>query len=153
MRPIRILVDSFADEDAFNAQMANARDIMARLDPDRFHVTTFVLGKPDPRLMARPATRLIQLPERRQTFKILKEFLWGSHDILFYIKPSPAAKAYLALRQKWLDKRIVVGMIESQSDLRNEPTVTTEQVRIWEQTVLRGDVLFSNSSAVKRSLE
>ena len=50
MKPIRILVDSFADEDSLNAQMTNAREIMSRLDADRFHVSTFVVGKPDARL-------------------------------------------------------------------------------------------------------
>lgn len=48
MRRIRILVDSFADEDGFNAQMTSARDIMSRLDPARFQVSTFTIGKPDP---------------------------------------------------------------------------------------------------------
>ena len=153
MRPIRILVDSFADEDTLNAQMTNGRDIMSRLDAARFQVSTFFVAKPDARLVERPATRLIQLPQRRQTLRILNEFIWGKHDILFYLKPSPAAKFYLALRSKRFDKRIVIGMVESQSDLRNEPTIKPEQVRIWERTVLRGDWLFSNSSSVKVSLE
>jgi glycosyltransferase involved in cell wall biosynthesis len=60
---------------------------------------------------------------------------------------------YLKIRRKCFDKRIVIGMVESQSDLRNEPTVKPEQVRIWEQTVLRCDRLFSNSASVKASLE
>jgi glycosyltransferase involved in cell wall biosynthesis len=153
MKPIRILVDSLADEDTLNAQMTNARDIMSRLDATRFHVSTFVVGKPDPKLVERPATRLIQLPQRRQTVRILKEFAWGRHDIVFYIKPSPAAKLYLGLRPRWLDRRVVIGLVESQSDLRNEPTVKSEQLHIWERTILRSDVLFSNSSSVKRSLE
>jgi glycosyltransferase involved in cell wall biosynthesis len=153
MKPIRILVDSLADEDALNAQMINARDIMCRLDPARFPLSTFVVGKPDPRLVERPATRLIQLPRRRQTVSIINEFLWGRHDIVFYIKPSPAAKLYLALRPRFVDKRIVIGLVESQSDLRNEPTVKPEQVYIWERTILRSDVLFSNSSSVKNSMK
>src|SRR5947209_7728768 len=109
MKPIRILVDSVADENEFNAQMANARDIISRLDPNRFHVSTFCLDKPDPRLVQRPNTRLIQLPQRRQTLKILNEFVWGKHDILFYIKASPAAKLYMSLRRMWFDRRIVIG--------------------------------------------
>jgi glycosyltransferase involved in cell wall biosynthesis len=153
MMPIRILVDSFADGDALNAQMTNARDIVSRLDPDRFHVSTFVVGTPDVRLVQRPQTRLIRLPHRRQTPRILKEFIWGSHDILFYVKASPAAKMYLKLRPKWLDKRVAIGTVESQSDLRNESTIKPEQVRLWEQTVLRCDFLFSNSSSVRASLE
>ena len=146
-------MDSFADESAFNAQMTSARDIVARLDPTRFHVTTFRRGRPDRRLVERPATRLIQLPEHRQTPFILKEFIFGKHDILFYIKPSPAARLYLSLRATWGDRRIVIGTIESQSDLRNEPTIGTAHIRRWEKTVLRSDYLFSNSHSAKKSLE
>jgi glycosyltransferase involved in cell wall biosynthesis len=152
MNPVRILVDSFADEDSLNAQMTNARDLMSRFDPERFQVTTFVVGTPDERLIRRPSTRLIQLPRRRQTVGIVKEFVWGRHDILFYVKPSPAAQFYMAWRKKWFDRRPVIGTVESQSDLRNEPTINSEQVRLWERTVLRSDFLFSNSSAVQASL-
>ncbi len=153
MSPIRLLVDSLADEDGFNAQMTSARDIMSRLDPTRFHVTTFCVGKPDARLVQRPATRLLQLPQRRQTLRILAEFVTGKHDILFYLKSSPAARMYLATRTRWLDKRIVIGTVESQSDLRNEPTIKPEQIRLWERTILRSDYLFSNSSSVQTNLE
>ncbi len=153
MKLIRVLVDSFADEDALNAQMSNAREIISRLDPNRFHVSTFVLGQPDPRLIQRPNTCLIQLPRLRQTPRILAEFIRGKHDILFYIKASPAARLYLALRLRRFDRRIVVGTVESQSDLRNEPTIKPELIRLWERTILRSDFLFSNSSSVKASLE
>jgi glycosyltransferase involved in cell wall biosynthesis len=153
MNPIRILVDSFADEDGFNAQMTSARDIMCRLDPIRFHVSTFYCGKPDPRLTQRPSTRLVKLPSRGQTPRILHEFIWGKHAILFYVKASPAVKLYLDWRRIWFDKRIVMGTVESQSDLHNEPTIKAEQIRLVEQTILRSDFLFSNSSSVKASLE
>lgn len=153
MSQVRILVDSFADEHAFNAQMTSARDIMSRLDPARFHVTTFNVGPPDPRLLQRPSTRLIQLPERRQTPHIVAEFFLGKHDILFYIKTSPAARLYLSLRPKWLDQRVVIGTVESQSDLRNEPTIKPELIRLWERTILRSDYLFSNSHAVQKNLQ
>lgn len=150
---IRLLVDSLADEDGFNAQMTSARDIMSRLDRTRFHVTTFCSGKPDVRLVQQPATRLIQLPRRRQTLRIFAEFARGDHDILFYVKPSPAARMYFSLRPKWLDKRIVIGTVESQSDLRNEPTITPEFIHLWERTILRSDYLFSNSASVRESLK
>src|SRR5271169_6581806 len=153
MKLIRLLVDSFADEDALSAQMSNAREIMSRLDPNRFHVSTFVLGQPDPRLVQRPNTRLIKLPRRRQTPRILAEFIGGKHDILFYIKASPPARLYLMLRPKRLDRRIVIGTVESQSDLRNELTIKPELIRLWERTILRSDFLFSNSSSVRASLE
>lgn len=152
MKPIRILVDSFADAGLLNAQMGNGREIVARLDPDHFHVTMFVLGEPDPRIINRPNTRLIQLPQRRQTVKILSEFVWGGHSILFYMKASPASRWYQSVRKKLRDQRVTIGTVESQSDLRNEPTITPQSVQLWERTVLRCDYLYSNSRRVHDSL-
>ncbi|MBS1850855.1 MAG: glycosyltransferase family 4 protein [Acidobacteria bacterium] len=149
---VRILVDSFADEGLTNAQMGNAREIVRRLDPAQFHVSLFHVGPPDPRIAARPATRLIPLPQRRQTPRILRELLFGRHEILFYVKPSPANHIYLALRRVGPRRRVTVGTVESQSDLRNEPTVSPQAVKLWEKTVLRCDYLYSNSPAVQRSL-
>src|SRR5438270_13352894 len=152
-QPIRILVDSLADAGLPNAQMGNAREIVSRLEPDRFHVTMFVLGQPDARIAARPNTRLIKLPRKRQTFTILSEFLRGAHEILFYMKSSPASRWYLNVRKKVGDRRPTIGMLESQLDLRSEPTISAEEIRLWEQTVLRCDHLFSNSRSVQKSAE
>jgi glycosyltransferase involved in cell wall biosynthesis len=152
LKPVRILVDSFADVGLTNAQMSNAREIIRRLDPSRFQVSVFHVDRPDPRIAGRANTRLIRLPRKRQTVRILQEFLVGRHEILFYIKSSPATKLYVRLRQRWKDKRVVVGTIESQSDLRNEPTLTPQAIHLWEATILRSDFLFSNSHAVKCSL-
>lgn len=153
MPPVRILVDSLADQGLTNAQMGNAREIIRRMDPDRFHVSVFCGGEPDGAISQRPNTRVISLPERRRTVRILREFVLGKHDILFYLKSSPASRVYMALRRSWKDSRITIGTVESQSDLRNEPTIAPEAVRLWEQTVLRCDYLFSNSRAVQESLQ
>ena len=153
MTPVRILVDSLADRGLSNAQMTNAREIIQRLDSDRFHVSVFCGGEPDVSVEQRPNTRLIALPRRRRTVRILREFVWGRHDILFYVKAAPASRLYLGWRKRWKDKRITIGTIESQSDLKNEPTIAPEAVRLWEKTVLRCDYLFSNSRSVKQSLE
>jgi len=153
MNPAHILVDSLVDRGLTNAQMGNAREIIRRLDPAQFHVSVFHCAEPDDSIAKRPNTRLIKLPARRRTFRILAEFLTGPHDVLFYLKSSPASKWYLRLRQKWSDRRITVGTVESQANLRDEPTITPEGVQLWEETVLRCDYLFSNSKAVRKSLE
>ena len=145
-------MDTLADAGLLNAQMGNAREIISRLDPDVFHVTTFVLDPPDQRITARKNTRLIQLPRRRQTVRILSEFLWGAHDLLFYLKVSPASRIYMNLRTKWRDRRITIGTIESQCNVQDEPDVTAEGLRYWTQTVLRCDRLYSNSPFVQCSL-
>jgi glycosyltransferase involved in cell wall biosynthesis len=152
MKPINILVDSFADEGLTNAQMINAREIVSRLDSDQFSVTMFVRGVPAPQISGRPNTHLIQLPERLQTIPLLTRFLFGHQDILFYLKASPASRWYLKLRSRRHACCANVGTIESQTDWRDE-TVTPQAIRLLEETVLRCDYLFSNSAMVKRSLE
>ncbi len=153
MNLVPILVDSLADKGLINSQMSNAREIIRRLEPGRFHVSVFCAGEPDPEIARRPNTRVVRLPRRLRTVRILREFLLGQHKILFYLKSSPASKMYMDLRQRWRDRHIAVGTIESQSDLRHEPTVAPEAVRLWERTVLRCDRLFSNSQAVQESLQ
>jgi len=153
MKPIRLLVDSFADADEFNAQMTNAREIVSRLDPERFHVSMFLCREPHSTLAARSGTRFIHLRQSGQTFRIFPEFMLGRHDILFYLKASPAAKFYLRLRTTWPRCSVVIGSVESQSDLLQDETVKEEQIRLWERTVLRGDLLFSNSPSVRASLQ
>jgi glycosyltransferase involved in cell wall biosynthesis len=153
MTPTRILVESIVDEDLTNAQMVNAREIIRRLDPDRFHVTTFMERKPDPEISGRPNTKLIRLSARRKSARILKEFVVGKHDVLFYVKASPASRWYMKIRSAWRNHCTTVGTIESQCNWRHEPTITPDNVAMLEQTVLRCDHLFSNSKSVKRSLQ
>jgi glycosyltransferase involved in cell wall biosynthesis len=152
MKPVNILVDSLADEGLTNAQMINAREIVTRLDSDRFSVTMFVHGPPSIQISSRPNTRLIQLPNRLQTIPLLAQFLFGRQEIIFYLKASPASRWYLRMRSLRGSHSLIVGTVESQTDWRDE-TITPQTTRLVEETVLRCDYLFSNSAFVKRSLE
>jgi len=152
MQRVNILLDSFADEGLTNAQMINAREIVSRLDADRFSATMFVRGMPAESISARLNTRLIQLPRRMQTIPLLAHFLFGSQDILFYLKASPASRLFLKLRWLRRSRCIVVGTIESQSDWQDE-TITPKTKLLFERTIARCDYLFSNSEFVRRSLE
>ena len=152
MKPVRILVETLADRGLLNAQMGNALEIIARLDPEGFHVTTFHSASPDQRLALRPNTRLIPLPPRRQTVRILQEFLFGAHDLLFYVKASPASRVYMMLRRFRGRQGLTVSTVEGQSNAQHEPTVSKATIRLLEQTALRADHIFSNSRFVQRSL-
>lgn len=153
MKTVRVLVDSFADEGLSNAQMGNAREIVCCLDPDRFHVSIFGVGRADPRILARRNTEIIPLPERRQTPRIFRAFMLRNYDVLFYLKASPASRWYVSLRSKWKSTGVTVGTIESQADLRGEPTLSSKSIELWEQTVLRCEHLYSNSVSVQKSLQ
>ena len=150
---VRVLVDSLADRGLTNAQMINAREIVKRLNPERFHVSMFHMDKPDPEIAARPSTRLIHLPQRLRTFLIFHEYARGDHDILFYLKPAPASRWYMRLRRKWNDHRPIIGSVEAQCDYHNEPSTPARYVRIWERTILQADYIFSNCTSVKNSLQ
>jgi len=152
MKPVNILVDSLEDDGLTNAQMINAREIVSRLDPDRFSVTMFVHRAPAGQISRRPNTRLIQLPDRLQTIPLLAHFLFGKQDILFYLKAAPASRWYLKLRTLSRSHCTIAGTIESQTDWRDE-TINPQTIRLIEETTLRCDRLFSNSAFVKRSLE
>ncbi len=152
MQPVKILVDSFADEGLTNAQMINAREIVSRLNPDRFFVSLFVRGTPAAHISARPNTRLIQLSNRLQTIPLLAHFLLGKQEIIFYLKVSPASRWFLKLRSLRSSRCATIGTVESQSDWRDE-TITPQTIRLLEETVLRCDYLFSNSAFVQRSLK
>jgi glycosyltransferase involved in cell wall biosynthesis len=152
MKPIRILVDSFADEGLTNAQMINAREIVSRLDSERFHVTLFKHGAPARQLVVRPNTRLIQLPRRLQTIPILTHFIFGRQEILFYPKPAPATRWYMNLRTLGRRRCALVATFESQSDWQDD-TITPNTKKLIEETILRCDYLFSNSTNVQQSLE
>ncbi|HKS74216.1 MAG TPA: glycosyltransferase family 4 protein [Terriglobales bacterium] len=152
-RVCRILVDSLADAGLTNAQMTNAREIVIRLDPERFQVRMFHVDTPDERIRKLPNLELIRLPRRGQTLRIFREFAFGPHEILFYLKVAPASRWYMELRKAHRDQRVVIGSVESRADIRNEPTVPKAIARMWEQTVLRCDYLFSNSQAVRHSLQ
>ena len=112
----------------------------------------FVRGTPASQVSGRPNTHLIQMPGRLQTIPLLGQFLFGRQDILFYLKASPASRWFLKLRSLRRNRCIVAGTIESQTDWQDE-TITPTTIRLFEQTVLRCDYLFSNSAFVKRSLE
>lgn len=111
----------------------------------------FVLQSPDARVGRRANTRLIRLPRKHQTIRILREFLFGDHNFLFYLKASPASRYYMGLRKR-SDGCTIVGTMESQANFKQEPSIPPKAVRLWEQTVLRCDHLFSNSESVRRSL-
>lgn len=152
MKPVRILVDSFADEGLTNAQMINAREIVTRLDPSRFSVSIFFRNHPAAEIKSRPNTRLIQLPPRLQTIPLFARYMLGRHDILFYLKASPASRWYMNLRPPQSRSCLVVGTIESQMNWQ-DAGITLEARHLFERTILRCDYLFSNSEMVRRSLE
>jgi glycosyltransferase involved in cell wall biosynthesis len=94
MNPIRILFLPPVDADSTNAQSLNTREIALRLDPAKFECVLFYWTAPDQRLLGRPHIRLVKMPARAKTLRILRELFSGYH-IVAYMDYSPASYLYL----------------------------------------------------------
>ena len=96
MSRIRVLFLPDVEYDNINAQSLNVREIALRLDPETFDIALWYEREPDPRLVHRPGVRLLQLPPRHKTVRILREMLAG-YDLIAYTDSSPASYLFLHL--------------------------------------------------------
>ena len=98
-RLIRIFTPSFADEADTNAQNLTVKEVVARLDPARFHVTMFCEQAPDPRIAARPNTALWSWRKRSNTFRSLLRMMGSVPDIYFFPREGPLDENFFALKR------------------------------------------------------
>src|SRR5450631_1941570 len=98
MDKLRVLFMPSVDLDNTNAQSLNVREIALRLDPGRFQSTLWYEREPDPRLRNLSGVRLLQLPFRRQTIRILSEML-GGYDIVAYMDTARPVICFSACRE------------------------------------------------------
>ena len=96
MDKVRLLFLPPVDADNTNAQSLTVREIALRLDPERLHSTLWYEREPDPRVRNRAGIRLLQLPSRGKSRRILSEML-GGYDIIAYVDYSPASYLFLHL--------------------------------------------------------
>ena len=116
---IKVIMHAFCDEDDFNAQNLNAREIAYRLNPDLFEVALFYCNCPDERLRRKENIHLIKVPNYRESpsktvafFSVLRHLL-GRYDIFFYVRNMRLDLYYFKIRKLFGDKKITVHTIES----------------------------------------
>ena len=124
------------DVDNTNAQSLNVREIALRLDPERFHSTLWYEREPDPRLRSLPGVRLLQLPSRWKTLRILREMLAG-YDIVAYMDYSPASYLFLHIPPAMRRAKAVMHVEAPTSQLTN-PSLLLR--RLFEGVRARCDV-------------
>jgi glycosyltransferase involved in cell wall biosynthesis len=112
-RLIKVFTPSFADEADTNAQNLTVKEVVARLDPERFQVTMLYEQPPDPRIAARPNTILWQWRKRGNTLRTLLRMLVDIPDIYFFPKEGPLDTHFLALRHRLRWHTAVVTYIVS----------------------------------------
>ena len=98
-RLIKVFTPSFADEADTNAQNLTVKEVVARLDPRRFHLTMFCEQEPDPRIAARPNTRLWRWQRRRNTVLTLLRMLTDVPDVYFFPREGTLDEKFFQLRR------------------------------------------------------
>ena len=93
---LRVLFLADVEAGNINSQSLTVREIALRLDPERFRSTLWYQHEPDPRLGNLSGIRLIRLPTRGKTLRILTEMLAG-YDLIAYFDFSPASYLFLHL--------------------------------------------------------
>jgi len=110
---ITAFTPSFADDSNTNAQNLTVKEVVARLDPARFRVVMLGSGRPDPRIAARPNTRILRWQKHWNTARVLGRMLLGIPDVYFFPREGPLDAAFLAARARLHWKSALVTYVVS----------------------------------------
>jgi glycosyltransferase involved in cell wall biosynthesis len=96
---ITVFTPSFADEANTNAQNLTVKEIVSRLPPDRFRVVLLGDGAPDPRILARENTEILQWTRHGNTPRWLSHVLLSKTDIYFFPREGPLDTLFMFFRR------------------------------------------------------
>ena len=136
MGKVRVLFLPDVDRDNTNAQSLNVREIVLRLDPEKFDCTLWYEREPEPRLRNLSNVRLLQLPPRRKTLRILREMLAG-HDLVAYMDYSPASYMFVRVPRPLRRAKAVMHVEAPTAQLTNP---SPELRRLYEGVRSRCDI-------------
>ena len=135
-----IFTPSFADERDTNAQNLTVKEVVSRLSPEKFQVVMLYAEAPDPRIAARPHTRLLRWRRRGNTVRILAHCLRHIPDVYFYPREGPLDAAFLVLRKRLRLRTAVVTYVVSGGLYNPEPVRAT-----LARNVREADSVFGNT--------
>lgn len=110
---ITVFTPSFADADNTNAQNLTVKEVVARMDPARFRVVMLGSSAADPRIAARPNTRILPWRRRANTARILWHLLTHVPDVYFFPREGPLDAAFMTARRRLSLKTALVTYVVS----------------------------------------
>ena len=99
-RVITVFTPSFADESNTNAQNLTVKEVVARLDPERYRVMMFSATVPDARIADRKNTTILRWAKHANTPHILAQLFGRVPDVYFFPREGSIDAAFLAVRAK-----------------------------------------------------
>jgi len=145
-RLIKVFTPSFADESDTNAQNLTAKEVVARLDPERFEVTMLCEQDPDPRIVSRKNTRILPYYAHGNTPRLLLRILAERHDVYYFPRYGPLDKGFLSAR-KYLSSR--TALITYVVMMMNQSTGTGMVARL----IRESDHVYANSTFVAETVQ
>ena len=143
---ITIFTPSFADDDNTNAQNLTVKEVVARLDPARFRVVMLGSGGLDPRIAARPNTRILVWRNRGNTVRILWHLLTHTPDVYFFPREGPLDAAFLAARRRFSLKTALVAYVVSGG-------LESDDRPLLRRMIQESDVVAGNSRRMTETVE
>jgi glycosyltransferase involved in cell wall biosynthesis len=146
--PIRIFTEVCGAAANINAQSLTVKEIVSRLDPERFLVMMNSHGPADERLLARPNTKFVQATSHGMAARLMMNCLSFRPDIYFYPLASPFNEVYLRLHKALkLRSKIVVHVVGTMS-LRDQVRHDWFGGESVYKAIAQADAVFGNSHAV-----
>jgi glycosyltransferase involved in cell wall biosynthesis len=144
---IKVFTPSYADEENTNAQTLTVKEIVARLDPERFSVLMLAHRSPDARLETRRNTRLLRWMRHGNTAYILCKVLAFRPDVYFFPRTGPLDAVFFWMKRKmgW-SARMVAYMVTGGFET---PNVSPALLR----HVAEADVVVGNNRYLSEILE
>lgn len=144
---IKVFTPSFADEADTNAQNLSVKEIVARLDPKQINVTMLHAGPADPRIAARPNTKLLRWRRHGNTVILLFQILASAPDLYFFPREGPLDSAFLKLRRYGLLKTALISYVVSGGlDAGLYPETRNRHIR-------EADAVFANNAYLAQLVE
>ena len=144
---ITVFTPSFADESNTNAQNLTVKEVVARMDPSRFRVVMLAASDADPRIIARPNTKILRWQRRGNTARILWYMLRHTPDVYFFPREGPLDAAFLAARARFRWKTALVTYVVSGG---LEPNTNRPLLR---RAIRECDVVAGNSRFMSETVE
>lgn len=145
---ITVFTPSFADENNTNAQNLTVKEVVARMDPSRFHVEMFGSAETDPRIAARPNTKILRWQGRANTARVLWHLRTKMPDVYFFPREGPLDAIFLWARARLHWRSALVTYVVS-GGLEADPKPRLLRRAIRESDVVAGNSRFM-SGMVKR---
>lgn len=143
---ITIFTPSFADEANTNAQNLTAKEIVSRLPADRFRVLLLGDGAPDPRILARENTEILQWSRHGNTARWLTRVLLSKIDVYFFPRQGPLDTLFLFFRRSLgLPVALVTYVAMALDEIAVGPTMT--------RAIREADLVFGNSRYVAQTVQ